>query len=224
MIPINMVTDRQLTGLGLDPTEVRRLEEELAQMGLGLGISVGGVFRGIKRGVKGVAKGVVKGARFAGKQAIKVAPYAIGAGAAGIAGKALVPVALRAVKRIVRKPAVAPRAPAVAAREALMKMKPTVAEARRPPSIPEAEAQIAAEKPPSILERLKEAVLPLVPQVAERITAPPVQIPEPALPPSVAPAVTPPAPPGAPPVTAAGFDPKLLLMGLPLLFMAMGRK
>jgi hypothetical protein len=62
-----MCSDQDLRNCGFDPAEVRQLENELAEMGLGLGISIGGIFGGIGKAIGKVGsrafkigKGIVK--------------------------------------------------------------------------------------------------------------------------------------------------------------------
>lgn len=55
-VPSCMCSDQDLRNCGFDPAEVRQLENELSEMGLGLGISIGGIFRGIGKVGKGIFK------------------------------------------------------------------------------------------------------------------------------------------------------------------------
>lgn len=82
VIPLDQFTARDIRNMGYDPVQVYRMQEELAEMGLGLGFSIGGLIKGIGKGVVGAAKGVAKGVSTvatkvvapAAKLALKAAP------------------------------------------------------------------------------------------------------------------------------------------------------
>ena len=66
-IPSCMCSDQDLRDCGFDPVEVRQLENELAEMGLGLGLS--GIFGGIGRAFGKIGTGIFK----VGKKIVKTA-------------------------------------------------------------------------------------------------------------------------------------------------------
>lgn len=103
VVPVEMLSPKDLIALGLDPVEVYRMQDELADMGLGLGISLKGLVRGVGRGIKGAAKGVFKGAKFVAKTAVKAAPIVLPVAAGGFLAVKYGPGVVSRVARLFKK-------------------------------------------------------------------------------------------------------------------------
>ncbi len=193
VLPSTYVTDQDLRSLGLDAVAVRAAEDELAAMGLGLGIKIG------------------KALGRVGKVVLRTLPVAAGAVApvaAGVIGaKELVPRIARLTRLVPRR---APSVPASSVRGPSV-LRPVFEAARRPGAVvtpPSAIVEKVAPKPKEVLKRIVEAAAPIVPQVVA-----PEPPPAPPPPQPVAPAITPMA--ITPPVTVTrpAIDPTLLLFG-----------
>ena len=60
-LPTNLLSDNDLRNCNLDPVHIRQLENELAEMGMGLGISIGGIWRGVKKVGRRAGRSVPQG-------------------------------------------------------------------------------------------------------------------------------------------------------------------
>lgn len=191
--PTGLLTDAQLRLCGYDPVMIRRMEDELAEMGLGLGLE--GIFGDIWKGVKGVAKGVAK----VGKTAVKVGAPIV---STFIPGGRVVEEAVKLLPSG-RKPQIAPTATISTKRPPTILQKAAQIAYRRLPR-PEAQVGIRFEpsipvpapvlpappsEEPSILEKLRGLVekhAPTVlPQIIERFAPAPTPAPVPSAPTTV---------------------------------------
>lgn len=156
--PVGLLSDEQLRLCGYDPVTIRRMEEELAEMGLGLGLE--GIFGTLWKGVKGAAKGVAKGVTTVAKVAKPLAPVI----STFVPGGRLIEAGITTLA-----PDKKPRA-----------QVPVEPSRHVPMPVP------SGVKPKSFLERLREAVTQhapsVLPQIVEQIAPTPPPAPAPAAP------------------------------------------
>lgn len=224
MIPTRNLTDNDLRLCGLDPWEVRQLERQLSDMGLGLGIKLPGFIKGIGKGigkvVGGAAKGVAKGAKFVATKAIptvvktgiKVAPIALPAAGILKFGPSIVRTAGGLIKKVIRPGAPPPALPPGTPEPSVIEepMYTTMPVSRHGP---EEEARRKPQRPSVLdtLKRIAQEAAPLVPQVIERVTerevpaSPVPYVPPPSAAPSTT-VVTVPSAERPTTVTRAGMD------------------
>lgn len=234
-IPSSSLSNAELVGLGLNPETVRQYEAELAEMGLGLGISFEGIVSGIGKGISTVAKyspaglavqaakkvtipAYKAGGRIAAKLAPKVLPTVAPVVAGVVGGPAAAAAARVGAKALfpgaTMPPADLPAPPAVGDRPALLRASQMIT-SRAP------DGDVKPTQGSSLLDRIKglvERAAPAIPQVVEALS-PQERAPVPS--PVTTPAFAPPAP--AQPATPPWLIPAAIAGGGLLLILAAKR-